>query len=282
METHKEYGYELVLINDSSPDGTWNSIKELVSQNDNVTGIDLTRNFGQHSALMAGFHFVTGDIVVCLDDDGQTPPEESFKLIDRINEGFDAVYAKYEKKKHSGFRNMGSKINNLMANQMLSKPKTLYISSFFATKRIIVDEILRYQNPYPYVIGLVLRSTDKICNVDVRHRSRLEGTSGYSLKKLLSLWMNGFTSFSVKPLRVATYAGLFTAFLGMIMTLYVIGIKLSNNPNTPMGWASTMAVVLVIGGMNLVVMGMVGEYVGRIYISINNSPQYVIRQIARS
>ena len=281
MEKMAQYSFEVILINDSSPDGTVGVIEELVKENDNITGIDMTKNFGQHAALMAGFHFATGDYVICLDDDGQTPPLEAYKLIDKLNEGYDAVYARYRHKKHSAFRNFGSQVNEFMAEQMLGKPHDLYVSSFFGVKRHIVDEILRYNNPYPYVIGLVLRSTSKICNVDVEHKERTVGTSGYSFAKLISLWMNGFTSFSVKPLRIATIAGVITAIVGFLFMIYVLVVKLSGNPNTPLGWSSLMAMVLVIGGMNLMVLGMIGEYIGRMYISMNNSPQYVIGRVIK-
>lgn len=276
-----QYDYEIVLVNDSSPDNTVSTIQELVQSDERITGIDMTKNFGQHAALMAGFHFVTGDIIVCLDDDGQTPPSEAHKLIGKIEEGYDAVYAKYEKKEHSLYRNLGSRMNSLMAEEMLNKPKDLYVSSYFAVRRVIVDELLRYQNPYPYVIGLVLRSTKNICNVVVEHHAREEGRSGYSFVKLIGLWMNGFTSFSVKPLRIATYAGFFTALAGFIYMIFVLIIKFSYNPETPLGWASTMAAIFVVGGVNLFVLGMVGEYIGRIYICINNAPQYVIRKVMK-
>ena len=281
MARIEKYEYEIVLVNDSSPDHTLSTIQELVQSDERITGIDMTKNFGQHAALMAGFHFVTGDIVICLDDDGQTPPSEAHKLIEKIEEGYDAVYAKYEKKEHSLFRNFGSKMNSFMAEEMLNKPKDLYISSYFAVRRVIVDEILRYQNPFPYVIGLVLRSTNKVCNVVVEHHAREEGRSGCSLGKLIGLWMNGFTAFSVKPLRIATYAGFFIALAGFVSMILVLIIKLSYNPDTPLGWASTMAAILIVGGANLLVLGMVGEYIGRIYICLNNSPQYVIRKVIK-
>lgn len=273
------YTYEIILVNDCSPDGTYDVIRRLAAEHPHITGIDMTRNFGQHSALMAGFHFATGDIVICLDDDGQTPPAEAVKLVSKIEEGYDVVYARYGKKEHSGFRNLGSRFNSLMAEEMLGKPHELYISSFFAAQHFIVEEMMHYKNPYPYVIGLVLRSTNRICNVDVHHQARESGSSGYSFRKLVNLWMNGFTSFSVKPLRMATYAGVITAIAGFLMLIYVLMVKLSGNPDTPMGWASMMAVQLVIGGMILLVLGMVGEYVGRMYISMNNAPQYVIRSV---
>lgn len=269
------YDYEIILVNDNSPDNVMKVITDISKQNPHVKGLDLSRNFGQHSAIMAGFTYLTGDIVVCLDDDGQTPANEMFKLIDKLGD-FDLVFAEYKSKQHSGFRNFGSKVNDLMARWLLSKPKDLKIMSYFACKRYVVDEVLRYENPYPYMSGLLLRATKKVCNVEVNHRERVEGSSGYSLRKLLLLWINGFTSFSVKPLRFATFLGFITAAAGFLFGLYVIIHKIVV-PQSLMGWSSTMAVLLFIGGMLMLMLGMVGEYVGRIYLSINRSPQFVIR-----
>ena len=166
-ETMENEDFEIILVNDASTDNTFDVIRELCVENVNVIGINLNENFGQHAALMAGFHHVNGDIVVCLDDDGQTPANEAGKLVIAVRQGHDAVYARYEKKKHSRFRNFGSYVNELMARILLEKPKDLYISSYFAVKRFIVDEIIKYQNPYPYVIGLLLRSTKDIVDVDL-------------------------------------------------------------------------------------------------------------------
>ena len=276
VTAHGGYDYEIILVNDNSPDNVIDTITELAKANPHVKGLDLSRNFGQHSAIMAGFTYLTGDIVVCLDDDGQTPANEMFKLIDKL-EDFDLVFAEYKNKQHSGFRNFGSKVNDLMARWLLSKPKDLKIMSYFACRRYVVDEVLRYENPYPYMSGLLLRATKKVTNVEVNHRERAEGTSGYSLKKLMLLWINGFTSFSVKPLRFATFIGFITAMFGFLFGIYVIIHKFVV-PNSLMGWSSTMAVLLFLGGMIMLMLGMVGEYVGRIYLSINRSPQFVIRK----
>ncbi len=269
------YDYEIILVNDNSPDNVMQTIRELSAKDPKVKGLDLSRNFGQHSAIMAGFTYLTGDIVVCLDDDGQTPANEMFRLIDKLGD-VDLVFAEYKSKQHSGFRNFGSKVNDLMARWLLSKPKDLKIMSYFACKRYVVDEVLRYENPYPYMSGLLLRATKKVCNVEVDHRERVEGTSGYSLRKLLLLWINGFTSFSVKPLRFATFLGFITAAIGFIFGIYVIIHKIVV-PDSLMGWSSTMSAILFIGGMLMLMLGMVGEYVGRIYLSINRAPQFVIR-----
>lgn len=280
MESMTEYSYEIILVNDSSPDGTINTIRELCGKYANITGIDLAKNFGQHAALMAGMRQAKGDIVVCLDDDGQTPADEVGKLLDKLNEGFDVVYASYGKKKHSLFRNFGSKVNELMTRVMLGKSKELYISSYFAAKRFVVDDMLRYEHSYAYVIGLVLRATKNIANVEVNHRSRAEGTSGYTLKKLLGLWFNGFTAFSIKPLRIATVIGVMCAGGGFLYGIYTI-VKRLLLPDIQAGFSALMSMLVFMGGMIMLMLGMIGEYIGRIYISMNNSPQYVIREIIK-
>ncbi|MCM1568081.1 MAG: glycosyltransferase family 2 protein [Roseburia sp.] len=277
MQKMKEYEHEMILVNDCSPDGTLSVIRQLCRENSSIKGISFSRNFGQHAALMAGLRQSVGDYVVCLDDDGQTPAEEADKLIEKLEEGYDAVYARYDHKQHSAFRNMGSKVNELMTRMMLDKPAELYVSSYFAVRRFVVEDMIRYENSYPYVIGLVLRTTKNIANVSVHHRQREQGSSGYTLKKLLALWFNGFTAFSVRPLRIATAVGGIFAGVGFLYGIYTI-IKYFVNPNVPMGFSSTMSAIVFFGGMIMVMLGLIGEYIGRIYISMNNSPQYVIRE----
>lgn len=278
MTELSKYDFEIILVNDCSPDGTFAVIRKICSENKNIIGINHAKNFGQHAALMAGFHFATGDVVVCLDDDGQTPANEVDKLLDKIEDGYDVVYAKYNHKQHSGFRNWGSHVNKVMTEVLLNKPKELYISSYFAARRFIVEEMLNYKGAYPYVMGLVLRTTKSICNVDVNHRDRMEGVSGYSLRKLLALWMNGFTAFSILPLRIASYGGALIALVGFIVAIAVVIMKFTLEYRV-LGWTSMIAVQLILGGLILLVLGLIGEYVGRIYISINNSPQYVIKEV---
>lgn len=274
------YRYEIILVNDSSPDDTINVIRELCAKQKNITGIDLAKNFGQHAALMAGMRQSKGDIVVCLDDDGQTPADEVGKLLDKLDEGYDVVYASYGKKKHSLFRNFGSKVNELMTRVMLGKPKELYVSSYFAVKKFVVEDMIRYEHSYAYVIGLVLRATKNIANVEVNHRSRTEGTSGYTLKKLLGLWFNGFTAFSIKPLRIATVIGVICAGGGFAYGIYTI-VKRLLLPDIQAGFSALMSMLVFMGGMIMLMLGLIGEYIGRIYISMNNSPQYVIREIIK-
>ena len=280
MEAMQEYDYEVILVNDCSPDDTFEVIRRLSGENRRIRGINLARNFGQHSALMAGFRYGEGDIVVCLDDDGQTPAREVGKLLAGIRQGADVVYAKYNQKHHSGFRNWGSRINERMTRVMLGKPKDLYLSSDLAARRFVIEEVKRYENAYPYVIGLVLRTTGNIVNVEVTHRERAAGESGYTLGKLLALWFNGFTAFSVKPLRIATISGALCAMAGFLYGIYTIVKKIFiNPPGLVTGFSALMSVLVFMGGMLMLMLGLVGEYMGRMYISMNNSPQYVIREM---
>ena len=281
MSQLSAYQYEVILVNDCSPDQTFAVITSLAKRYCNITGIDLAKNFGQHAALMAGFRQARGEIIICLDDDGQTPADEAGKLLEKIEQGYDVVYASYKNKRHSGFRNWGSRINSRMTEIMLDKPRDLSITSYFAMRRYVMDELLRYEQCYPYVMGLVLRSTRNNCNVPVQHRARETGRSGYTVAKLLGLWMNGFTSFSVKPLRMATYLGAMVAGCGFLYLLYII-FRFFADRAAPAGWSSTMAVLLLLGGVILLVLGLVGEYVGRIFMCTNATPQYVIRSMITS
>jgi len=272
----QETEYEIILVNDHSKDNTKEVIFSLADQ-PNIRAISLAKNSGQDAACLCGYKASKGDYVISLDDDGQNPANEVDKLINKLNEGYDVVIAHYPNKQHESWRNIGSKVNDLMEIEMLGKPKELYVGSYFIAKRFIIDQITQYTNPYPYIRGLLLSATDNIANVDVHHRSREFGTSQYTLKKLLGLWINGFTSFSVKPLRISTVIGGVIALLGFVMTLYAVIHKLLH-PEISAGWASLMSVITLIGGMILLMLGMIGEYVGRIYISINHTPQYVIQE----
>ena len=272
-----EDDYEIIMISDHSPDNVFEVIKDLCREDPKLKGAQLSRNFGQHCALMAAYSMCTGDIIVTIDDDGQIPVDETYSLVNKINEGYDVVYGYYRNKKDSFFRKIGSKVNNKMAESMIGKPKNLIVTSFFAAKKYIIDEMLNYKNAYPYIWGLVFRTTQNIGNVPVTHRKREDGKSGYTLTKLISLWMNGFTAFSIKPLRVASILGILTAFIGFGFGIFTIINKIIN-PEIAVGYSSLMAVLLFIGGMLMIMLGLIGEYIGRIYISINNSPQYVISE----
>lgn len=282
MKRLVEDSYEIVLVNDCSPDNVWNVIEKLAKENDNVIGVNLARNFGQHCALMAGYAQCSGDFVISLDDDGQAPLESLSNLIAKIEEGFDVVYAYYVGgAKQNVFRRFGSWMAGKMGEMMLNPPKNLYASSFYIARKFVVDEMIRYKNAYPYLMGLVLRTTKNIACVPTKHRSRIEGTSGYSFARLLGLWMNGFTAFSIKPLQFSTFLGMFFAVVGFIYA-FVIALQRIFGAISVAGWSSIIALMLIIGGVVLMMLGLIGEYIGRIYICINNSPQYVVKTITRS
>jgi len=276
--SRKDYQYELVLVNDASPDNLLDILIELTKTDSNIKVVDLSRNFGQHSAIMAGINNAIGDIFVFLDDDGQTPPSQIWKLIDALDDSCDVVYGRYEIKHHSLLRNFGSSINDFMARLLIDKPKKLSLSSYFACKSFVVSELTMYKGCFPYLAGLVLRTTKRIKNVTVEHKVREHGVSGYNFRKLLTLWLNGFTAFSIKPLRIATVMGMIVASFGFFYGLFIIGRSLFFVSEAPMGWNSLMAVLLLIGGMIMIMLGMIGEYIGRIYMNINNSPLFVIRE----
>ena len=271
------YDYEIICINDYSPDNTLNVLKRQAAANSKIKVINFSRNFGQHSALMAGFNFVTGDIIICLDDDGQNPPEEMFSLIDKLDEGYDLVSAKYVSKKHSLFRKVGTKISFAMSSYLVGKPKDIDLNSYYVFRRYIADEVIKYTNPYPFVHGLILRITRNMANVQITHKERQEGPSGYNLKKLLALWMNGFTAFSEKPLRLASIIGIISALLGFIYGIIIIVRKIIH-PEVMLGYSSIMAVILLFSGIIMLFLGLLGEYIGRMYISINNAPQFAIKE----
>lgn len=272
------FDHEIVLVNDGSPDNVAEVIAGLCAEYPQIVFVNLSRNFGQHSAIMAGFAQTRGDIVICLDDDGQTPADECFKLIDKVQEGYDIVYAAYQSRKQNAFRNLGSRFNAACNQFFFSQPRDLQANSYFACQRFVVDAALQYPNPFPFVTGLLFQSVSRYANVPVTHRDRMQGQSGYSLKKLISLWANGVTAFSIKPLRFANYLGWLTAVFGFVFALVTVLRKLFN-PAIEAGWSSTIAVMLVLGGVVIALIGVVGEYIGRIYLSINRSPQYVVRSL---
>ena len=280
-KTIKEDGrfdYEIICVNDYSPDNTLTVLRSVASENCKVKVISLSRNFGQHGALMAGFHYICGDIVVCLDDDGETPPEEMFSLIDELIAGdYDLVSARYEEDKRGPIRAIGSKISFAMSRILVGRPKDIQLNSFYTFRSYIIREVVKYDNPYPFVHGLILRVTKNMANVDIKRGKRITGDSGYTLKKLIGLWMNGFTAFSEKPLRIATYLGILSSFAGFLAALIIIFKKI-NNPEMPMGYASIMTVMMFMFGIIMLVLGLLGEYIGRMYISINNAPQFVVKE----
>lgn len=271
-----EYGCEFVLVNDGSTDGTYGKIKELAYKYSFVQGVNLIRNFGQHNALMAALHFANGDYILGMDDDMQTHPSQIHKLIEKIQEGYDLVYGHYSKKENSPLKNLTSKLNEVSSRILLRRPKEITSSNFWIITHKVAEEVIKYNSYNPYIDGIFYRITHNIGNVEVEHFKRESGTSNYTLKKLVRLWL-AYWNYSVIPLRIASVAGGLTAFIGFIAAIITIIRKLIN-PNMPMGWASTICAITVFAGMILMCLGIIGEYLGKIILTINHTPQFIIRE----
>jgi len=269
--------YEVILVNDGSTDNSYEKCREISKKNNFVKFINLSKNFGQHNAILAGLHFVEGDYIIFMDDDLQTQPEEIWKLINKMKEGYDVVYAKYINKQHGKFKMFGSKINDIMANIFLKKPRNINITSYFIIKKYLANEIINYTGPYPYLGGLIFRSTDNVGTVNIVHGKREYGKSNYNFLSMLRLWLNGFTSFSVIPLRVSFFIGMICSSVGFISSLFLI-IRKITDPQIVLGWTSIIIAILLFSGIQLILIGLVGEYVGRIFLSQNKQPQYVIKE----
>lgn len=271
--------YEFVLVDDFSPDGgkTITELKSLVNDYSFVRVVELARNSGQHNAIMAGLNHATGDVLIAMDDDMQTHPSQLGTLFAKFDEGFDIVYGYYPDKKHSLFRNFGSYVNYLAVRILIGKPKDLKTSSFWIIRKFVRDYVIQYHSPYTHLQGLFLRTTKNIGTVPIQHFEREVGTSNYTLKKLLQLWSN-IMGYSVIPLRLATYVGYILSFMGILGAAFVFIRKLLV-PTMALGWPSVMVAIFFFSGIILLFMGLIGEYIGRMFLSISNNPQFVVRQI---
>jgi undecaprenyl-phosphate 4-deoxy-4-formamido-L-arabinose transferase len=267
--------FELLLVNDASPDNSWSVIRSLAAAHSFVRGINLRRNVGQHNAIMAGLNHVQGRFVAVMDDDLQHPPEALGDMMRALEEGFDVCYTRYLNRQHAWWKQMGSRFNDYVATLLLDKPKGLYLSSFKAMRREIAEEVIKYDGPYAYVDGLILEVTRSITAIDITHQARYEGESNYNLSRLVSLWMKMATSFSILPLRIATYLGFAFAALSALLVVFIIVMKMLH-PEFPPGWASLIATILFVGGVQTLCIGMVGEYLGRTYLKLNHKRQFVI------
>lgn len=278
-----EGGIEVILVNDGSPDNSGEVCQALVqTATIPITYIEHARNYGEHNAVMTGLRHVRGAYVITMDDDLQNPPEEVVKLYDHARlGGWDVVYTRYAVKQHEGWRNLGSYFANRVADMLLDKPKGLYLSSFRCMSALVVRAVTRYSGPYPYVDGLVMQVTQRIDSIEVRHLPRQEGRSNYNLRRLVRLWLNLATSFSLAPLRLAIIAGAVMAMAGAVGAVLTI-IEAFMSADTPSGWASLMVVVLLVGGVQSMILGILGEYVGRTFLSANGKPQGTVRGVARN
>jgi undecaprenyl-phosphate 4-deoxy-4-formamido-L-arabinose transferase len=276
-------GLEIVLVNDGSPDDSAEVCRELVQRTAvPLIYVEHARNFGEHNAVMTGLRHARGAYTITMDDDLQNPAEEVIRLYDHTRLGhWDVVYTRYAIKQHAGWRNLGSRFANAVADRLLDKPRGLYLSSFRCMSALVVQAVTRYQGPYPYVDGLIMQVTQRIDSIEVRHLPRNVGRSNYTLTRLVRLWLNLATSFSLAPLRLAIYAGVFMALLGALGAGATICEVLLLH-DTPSGWASTMVVLLLVAGIQSMILGILGEYVGRTFLSANGKPQGTVRSVERN
>lgn len=279
MKKHKKYNYEVILVNDGSSDNTFKVIKELANADKHILSIDLAKNFGQSSALLAAYSRASGDYIVTMDDDGEHSPSDIFTLVNKLEEGYDYVCAEFVEYHHSLYKRIGSKFNYWFLSFLMDIPKGTILSSFNIMRRYVMDEIIKYPNPKPYVDGMVWAITNKVTSVPIEHGYRYAGESGYNLKNSIMLWLNGVTSYSIKPLRVASLFGFVFAIIGFIMMIVVILRKLLYSEIE--GWTSLFSLLLFVGGFIMIFLGLIGEYVGRGYMINNHIPQYVIREEVR-
>ena len=271
--------YEFVLVDDCSPDDgeTMAALMGLVRDYACVKVVELAKNAGQHNAVMAGLNEGSGEVFIAMDDDMQSRPSQLGKLLDEFDKGYDIVYGYYEHKEHSKFRNFGSYVNYMTVRILLKKPKDLKTSSFWVIRKFVRDYAVEYKSAYTHLQGLFLRTTRNISSVPIQHFKREVGTSNYTLKKLIKLWSN-ILGFSIVPLQMATYTGFFFSLIGILAAIGVIILKFVR-PATYIGWPSMMATICFFSGLNLMFMGIIGEYVGRIFLGMSKNPQYVVRQV---
>jgi glycosyltransferase involved in cell wall biosynthesis len=274
-------GHEVILVNDGSPDNSAAICRQLAARTDlPVTFLNLSRNFGEHNAVMAGLRHVRGDYVITMDDDLQNPISEVVKLFEHARAGgWDVVYTYYAKKKHAAWRNLGSRFANQVADVLLDKPRGLYLSSFRCMSAFVAKSVTVYDGPFPYVDGLILQTTQHIDSIPVEHVARANGQSNYTLRRLVRLWLNLFINFSAMPLRLSVVAGFVIGLMGLAGCLMVIIEALLGAP--PPGWASLMAATLLLSGVQMVMLGILGEYLGRLFLTANRKPQSLIREIVR-
>lgn len=278
MKKHNESSFEIVLVNDASPDNTMSVLKDIALHNEHVIAIDLSKNFGQFSAIMCAYAHTSGDYIISMDDDGEHNPEDIYKLVDKLEEGYDYVCAQFDVVHHKWYKVMGSKFNYWFLSKMMDLPKGANTSSFNIMRRYVLEQLLHYNNPHPYIGGMIWSITNHIGFVKIDHKERYAGESGYNFKKLFALWLNGVTTYSIKPLRIASFTGFGFAFIGLILVVITV-INYFLKPNDPKGYASTFAMLCLVGGLIMAFLGIIGEYIGRISLIANKMPQYVVREV---
>jgi undecaprenyl-phosphate 4-deoxy-4-formamido-L-arabinose transferase len=271
---------ELILVNDDSPDDSWDVIVRLTCEYPFVVGVNLRRNVGQDNAIMAGLRVATGDVIVIMDDDLQHDPADIAALYEQIQDGRDVAYARFDHKRQALWKNLGSWFNDRVATITLGKPRDVYMSPFKAIRREVAEEIAKYEGPYPYVDGLIFTVTSNLTQVPVTHRTRFAGRSNFNLLKSVAVWVKVVTGFSVIPLRLAMIVGGVMSIASFLLALYYV-LETMILARQPAGYPSLIVSILFIGGVQLMGLGAIGEYVGRIFITQNSRPQFTVKEIRR-
>ncbi|MBQ9337628.1 MAG: glycosyltransferase [Lentisphaeria bacterium] len=277
MSERPEMDHEIICVNDCSPDAVWSVLMHLHERDPRIKLLNLSKNMNRPGAVMAGLNHASGDIVIVMDDDGQCPMDRLWDLLEPLSKGFDVSMAKYPERKQSLFKDFGTWVNKKMTQMVLKRPADLEFTNFMAMKKYIVRELVRYPHPYPYLTGLLLRTTKYMTNVEMEERNRFCGRTTFTFLKMVSLWMNGLTAFSILPLRLATYTGMAIAGGGFIFGLVILIRKLVFPESIDPGYSSIIVALFVFSGLIMLLLGMLGEYIGRIYICINHSPQFLVR-----
>lgn len=273
----KDFSWELILVNDCSPDNSWTEIKKVAAENNNITGINLRKNGGQDLAILAGLNHAKGKWIVIMDDDLQHSPYDIPKLYTQAQKGFDVVYADFKQKKQKLWKNLGSWLNGKVSEITLGKPKGIYLSPFKIISSSVVKEMCKLNNLFPYIDGLIFQVTKNITQINIEHHKREYGKSNFTLVKSMQVFFRMMFGFSTFPLNFATYIGFFSSTMGFVLAIYfLVKFLLGLEPLT--GWTSLIMVILILGGLILLALGIIGKYIGQMYLTINNSPKYIVKE----
>lgn len=273
----KDFNWELILVNDCSPDNSWTEIKKVAAENNNITGINLRKNGGQDLAILAGLNHAKGKWIVIMDDDLQHSPYDIPKLYTQAQKGFDVVYADFKQKKQKLWKNLGSWLNGKVSEITLGKPKGIYLSPFKIISGAVVKEMCKLNNLFPYIDGLIFQVTKNITQINIEHHKREYGKSNFTLVKSMQVFFRMMFGFSTFPLNFATYIGFFSSTMGFVLAIYfLVKFLLGLEPLT--GWTSLIMVILILGGLILLALGIIGKYIGQVYLTINNSPKYIVKE----
>ena len=269
--------YEVVFSVDASPDRSFVALKEQALKDPHFKILLLRRNMGYDNAIMAGLNYARGKWVVIMDDDLQHSPEDIPSLLAAAEKGNDVVYAGFPAKRQSLIKNIGSWFNDATARVIINKPRSIYLSPFKVVSREVVEEIIKHKGPFPYIDGLIFQNTSSIAQIPVEHHERAEGEGNHGLMRSARIWLNFCTAFSIIPLRASVWFGFFISAASFLYAAHVLHIKLTRGV-TPEGWVTVVLGISLLGGIQLISLGILGEYIGRMYMNLNQAPQFVVRE----